>query len=84
VFIPLNTTDADVLNAYVYEALVRGAPKATGEAWDFGDALYWDATAEKLTVTPTDNVLCGFAVEPKLSADTTGGLVQFNSFAAIS
>lgn len=84
VFIPQNTTDADERNAFVSKALVNNAPKAAGEAWSVGDALYWDATAKAFTKTTTSNTLCGFAVEAKLSADTTSGLIEFDSFAAIS
>lgn len=84
VLIPQNTTGASERNAFVHKALISNAPKATGAAWSIGDALYWDATAKKLTKTSTDNTLCGFAVEARLSADTTSGLVEFDSFAAIS
>lgn len=84
VFIPQNTTGASERNAFVHRALVSNAPKASGAAWAIGDALYWDATAKNLTKTSSGNTLCGFAVESRLSADTTSGLVEFNSFAAIS
>lgn len=84
VFIPQNTTEAGERNAFVHKALVTRAPKASGEAWAPGDALYWDATAKAFTKTTTSNTLCGFAVEAKLSADTTSGLIEFDSFAAIS
>jgi len=47
-------------------------PKATGEAWSFGDALYWDADTKKLTKTSTDNKRVGAAVAAALSADTSG------------
>lgn len=84
VFIPQNTTLADVRNAFVHKSLVSNAPKAAGAAWAIGDALYWDATAKAFTKTTSGNTLCGFAVEAKLSADTTSGLIEFDSFAAIS
>lgn len=80
VYIPLNTTDADERNAYVYDALIDGADKTTGEAWAFGAALYWNDTTKKFTTTSSGNTLCAYALEPKLSADTAGGLVQFRSF----
>jgi len=83
VFIPLNTTDASERNAYVYQSLVDNAPKETGAAWSFGDAVYWNATTKVFSKDNTD-VLCGFALEARLSGDTTTGLIQFNSFAAIS
>ena len=84
VFIPQNTTDALERNAFVHRSLINNAPKAAGAAWVIGDALYWDATAKALTKTTTNNTLCGFAVEARASADTTSGLVEFDSFAAIS
>lgn len=84
VFIPQNTTDSGERNAFVHKALVTRAPKASGAAWSLGDALYWDATNKVFTKTTSGNTLCGFAVEAKLSADTTSGLIEFDSFAAIS
>jgi hypothetical protein len=48
VFIPQNTTDADERNAFVSKSLVNNAPKAAGEAWSVGDALYWDATGKPI------------------------------------
>lgn len=84
VYIPQNTRDANALNAFVYQSLVSNAPKATGAAWLFGDALYWDATNKNFTKTTSGNTLCGFAVAPRASGDATSGLIEFNSFAAIS
>ena len=80
VCIPLNTSDADERNAYAYEALIDGADKTTGEAWAFLAPLYWNDTTKKFTTTSSGNTLCAWALEPKLSADTAGGLVQFRSF----
>lgn len=51
---------------------VFALPKAAGEAWSFGDALFWDAGAKKLTKTATDNKRVGAAVASALSADTSG------------
>jgi predicted RecA/RadA family phage recombinase len=84
VWIPLNDKAADERNAFVHRSLVSNAPKATGAAWAVGDALYWDATAKQFTKTTTSNTLCGFAVEARASGDTTSGLIEFDSFAAIS
>lgn len=81
VFIPLNESDADADNAYVTEARIADADKATGEAWTMGAKLYWDDTAKKFTTTATANTLCGYAAAPAASADTTGS-VDFNSNAA--
>jgi hypothetical protein len=80
-FIPLNTADAGVQNAFWREAEVSGAPKATGEAWSIGDTLYWNATNGNFTKTATSATKCAFALEAALSADAVGGLIAFNSFA---
>lgn len=82
VFIPLNTADADVRNAFVYDSEIDGATTDTGAAWAVGDKIYWDDTAKKFTKTSTSNTLVGYALEAKLSADAVSGLIAFNSFAA--
>lgn len=51
---------------------VFSLPKATGEAWSFGDAIYWDADTKNLTKTATDNTRVGAAVGAALNADTAG------------
>lgn len=51
---------------------VFSLPKATGEAWAFGDAIYWDPTAKKLTKTATNNKRIGAAVAAAVNADTSG------------
>lgn len=84
VFIPQNTTDASERNAFVHKALISNAPKETGAAWSVGDAIYWNASTKQFSKDNANDVLCGFAVEARLSGDTTTGLVEFDSFAAIS
>lgn len=81
VFIPINTADANVLNAFYFSAQVSEAPKAAGAAWSVGDALYWDDTAKNFTKTASGNTLCAYALAAALTADTVSGLVEFNSFA---
>ena len=81
VFIPLNTADANVQNAFYFSAQVSDAPKAAGAAWSVGDALYWDDVAKAFTKTSAGNVLCGYALAAAASADTVSGLVEFNTFA---
>lgn len=49
-----------------------GLPKATGEVWAQGDALYWNTTSSKLTKTATSAFLCGVADEAAATGDTTG------------
>ncbi len=83
VTIPLNTTAIGERNAYVYESMILEAPKAAAQAWAWGAALYWDAAAKNFTTTASGNTLCGFALEPKLAADTVSGLIAFDSFAAL-
>ncbi|AHZ84649.1 hypothetical protein Bb109J_c1960 [Bdellovibrio bacteriovorus] len=50
----------------------KDLPKATGEAWVDGDALYWDNTAKKLTKTTSGNQLAAAADGSAASADTVG------------
>lgn len=47
-------------------------PKATGQAWAQGAALYWDNTAKNFTTTVSTNQLAGVAESAALSADTVG------------
>jgi predicted RecA/RadA family phage recombinase len=49
-------------------------PKATGEVWAFGDALYWDATAKKFTKTSAGNTRYGAAAAAALTGDTSGAV----------
>lgn len=81
VFIPTDKADANALNGFVYEAEISDAAKATG-AIAVGAKVYWDATNGNFTATSTANTLCGYALEAMDSADTTTGLIAFNSFAA--
>jgi predicted RecA/RadA family phage recombinase len=37
-------------------------PKVAAEAWAIGTKIYWDATAEAMTTTDTDNTLVGASV----------------------
>jgi len=58
-----------------FSALTEGVtnlPKATGSAWAEGSLLYWDSTANNLTITATGNLLVGVAVSPAASAAATG------------
>lgn len=79
-WIPLNTADANVANAFFYRAVISDAPKNSGEAWSVGDLLYWDAGAGKFTKTVGSNVKCGRVLTAALSADTVSGLIDFNTF----
>lgn len=45
-------------------------PKATG-ALAQGAAVYWDATAKKVTATATSNTLAGYAFAAAASGDAT-------------
>lgn len=82
--IPLNDSEENALNTYVHKSEISDAPAATGQAWAAGAALYWDADPGVFTTVATDNVLCGFALDPKASAAAVSGLIKFDSFAAIS
>lgn len=80
VFIPVNDADAATKSNHVYESEVSDAPKATGEAWTVGTAIYWDNTNKKFTTTTTSNTKCGVALAPALAADTVTPLFKFDSF----
>ena len=79
-FIPLNTAGANERNAFVYESELLNAPKATGQAWGAGVALFWDATAKNFTTTSTSNTACGYALQPALAGDTVSPLIAVNTF----
>lgn len=81
VFIPFNTVDPNILNAFLYQAQISDAPKAAGTAWSVSDALYWDDAAKNFTKTSAGNTLCGYALAAAASADTVSGLIEFNTFA---
>lgn len=81
ILLALNTASANDDNVFVYEAdCIRGVPKATGEAWAFGDAIYWDDINKVFTKTSTSNTLCGMVRVAALSADTTGS-IDLNPYA---
>lgn len=79
-YIPLNAAGANEQNENVYRSEVSGAPKATGEAWAVGQAIYWNATNGNFTTTAGGATKCGFALAPALSADTVTPLFYFDSF----
>lgn len=82
VWLPLNTAAQDETNTFIYLGEISGAPKTTGEAWAKGQVLYWDPATGKFTTTAGSLVKCGYALEAAGSADTTGGLMLFDTFAA--
>jgi len=60
-----------------YSAATSGVyelPKATGETWAEGAALYWDDTAKKFTTTATNNTRAGNAAASAISAATVGAV----------
>ena len=79
-FIPLNSADAATSNEHVYLSEVSGAPKATGEAWTTGQAIYWSAANTNFTTTSSGNTACGYALAPALAGDTVTPLFLFTSF----
>ena len=80
VFIPMNSADAAASNEHIYDSEVSGAPKATGEAWTVGQAIYWDNTNKRFTTTASGNTACGLALAPALAGDTVTQLFLFQSF----
>ena len=81
VYIPINDADAAERSNHVYESEVSDAPKVTAEAWAVSQKIYWDDAAKKFTTTVGANVLCGYALDTALAADTVTPLFAFNSFA---
>lgn len=68
----------DIANAATGSVALEGVwtvPKATGATWSFGETLYWDAAAGKVTTTSTGNTPAGCAFAAALSGDTTGQLL---------
>lgn len=82
VLIPLNTAGGGEQNEFVYESEVSGAAKATGEAWAVGAKIYWSVANSNFTTTVGSNILCGYAIDTALAADTVTPLFAFNAFAA--
>lgn len=54
----------------VFDHAAEGA--ASGQAWAFGDDVYFDATNKRLTKTASGNTKVGHAVAAKASTATTG------------
>lgn len=77
VFIPMNTEDAGVEGAHVYQSEVSDAVKTAAEAWEVGDVIYWNDTTKAFTTTVGTNVLCGVALAPADAADTVSPLFLF-------
>lgn len=80
VFIPLNSANANALNAFLVAGQISDYAQAA-VAFAAGDKIYWDDTAKKFTNVSTSNTLCGYALEPSASG-TGAGIVLFNSNAA--
>jgi len=55
--------------------------KATGAAWNVGDAIYWHTTNLNFVNVATGAVLVGRANQAALTADTEG-YINFDGFAA--
>lgn len=54
------------------KGIYANVPAVTTVAFNMGDALYWDATANKLTKTATDNTpIGGWCTTAKIQAGTT-------------
>ena len=83
VLIPLHDAALNTLAAYVYEAEISGAPKASG-AVTINAPLYWDDTAKNVTTVAGSapaNTKIGYALEAMGAADTTTGLIAYNAYA---
>lgn len=67
VLIPATTGVGAVVTEGVFQL-----PKATGEAWNQGDKLFYNSGTNKITKTSGANVFAGIAWEDQLSADALG------------
>ena len=72
VMMALNTALINADNVFVYMASMVRVPKATGEAWTPGQAIYYNSTNANFTTTVGSNTLAGIVNEAALSADTQG------------
>lgn len=57
------------------EGAFDNVPKKTGESWNVGDMLYYDATNSNLTTTASSNTWAGYAFYAAGSADVTGAIL---------
>lgn len=51
---------------------VYSLPKATGQAWGVGEALYWDETNSVFTTADTETAVAAYAAAAAESGATTG------------
>jgi len=70
----ISAVDADAGSTFALwvRGVYNNMPKATGAAWTFGEAIYWDDTAKNCTGTATGNTKIGVATKAAASGDTTG------------
>jgi predicted RecA/RadA family phage recombinase len=54
----------------VFDHAKEGA--GSGQAWAFGDTVYWDNTNKRLTKTSSGNTKVGYATAAALTTDTVG------------
>lgn len=56
-------------------------PKTTGQAWQVGARLFWDAATKKLTTTEVENLFVGAALAAADSSATTGRVLLAGTIA---
>lgn len=59
---------------------VYSVPKATGQTWTAGQAIFWDSGAGKATTTATANTPMGFAFADATSGATSGNVELSGKF----
>lgn len=70
--VPIATIEVGKTGSAERTGVFNTMPKAAGEAWVQGDALYWNNTNKNFTKTAAGASLAGAAEEAADSADTVG------------
>lgn len=71
VFFAHRAIAASELGSLTTRGVIKYA-KTTGEAWTFGQKLYYAAGTDKLTTTASTNKIAGYAAAAAASGDTEG------------
>lgn len=74
VFVAPNAIADGVLGALATEGVWEFG-KTTGEAWAFGQKLYWVAGTSKASTTAGSNKVCGYAAAAAVSGATVGNVL---------
>lgn len=73
--VAVSSVDAGEQFTLMLEGAYDTVPKKTGESWNVGDMLYYEASSSSLTTTATSNTWAGYAYYAAATADTTGAIL---------